>query len=62
MLELVSYYKPASEAEVFDFLNALEDRMGVTNSAVVLATMKAFLHLTIRMTATHQQVSVGHSL
>ena len=32
VLELVSHYKPASEDEVFDFLNALEDRMTHTNS------------------------------
>ena len=32
VLELVSHYKPASEDEVFDFLNALEDRMTHANS------------------------------
>uniref|UniRef100_A0A7R9Z186 Beta-adaptin appendage C-terminal subdomain domain-containing protein n=1 Tax=Chlamydomonas euryale TaxID=1486919 RepID=A0A7R9Z186_9CHLO len=56
VLELVALYRPASESEVFDFLNTLEDRMGASNSAVVVAAIKAFLHLTIDMTATHQQV------
>ena len=32
VLELVSHYVPASEDEVYDFLNALEDRMTHTNS------------------------------
>ncbi|GIL71417.1 hypothetical protein Vretimale_2716 [Volvox reticuliferus] len=56
VLELVTHYTPAAEAEVYDMLNALEDRMGHVNSAVVMATIKVFLHLTINMTATHQQV------
>ncbi len=56
MLELASYYRPSSEAEVYDLLNALEDRMGHVNSAVVVATIRVFLHLTLSMTATHQQV------
>ncbi|GIL46366.1 hypothetical protein Vafri_3358 [Volvox africanus] len=56
VLELVTHYTPTAEAEVYDMLNALEDRMGHVNSAVVMATIKVFLHLTINMTATHQQV------
>ncbi|GLC44199.1 hypothetical protein PLESTB_000752500 [Pleodorina starrii] len=56
VLELVTHYTPSSEAEVYDMLNALEDRMGHVNSAVVMATIKVFLGLTLNMTATHQQV------
>ncbi|KAF6256499.1 adaptin N terminal region-domain-containing protein [Scenedesmus sp. NREL 46B-D3] len=56
VLELVAHYTPGSDAEVYDLLNALEDRLGVNNSAVVLATIKVFLYLTLSMTATHQQV------
>ncbi|GBF87867.1 beta-adaptin A [Raphidocelis subcapitata] len=56
VLELASHYRPASEAEVFDILNALEDRLGATNSAVVMAAVKLFLHATLDMAATHQQV------
>ncbi|GAX84188.1 hypothetical protein CEUSTIGMA_g11611.t1 [Chlamydomonas eustigma] len=56
VLELVSHYVPSSESEVYDFLNALEDRMSHANSAVALSTIKTFLHLTLDMTATHQQV------
>jgi hypothetical protein len=58
-LELVSSYTPAGDAEVYDLLNALEDRLGHVNSAVVLAATKVFLHLTLSMTATHQQVGEG---
>lgn len=49
-------YRPASEGEVYDIMNALEDRMGQVNSAVVMAAVKVFLHLTLAMPATHQQV------
>ena len=61
MLELASHYVPVSESEVFDLLNSLEDRMGHTNSAVVMATIKVFLLLTINMAATHQQVRAGRT-
>lgn len=37
-------------------MNILEDRLQHTNSAVVLATIKVFLHLTISMADIHQQV------
>ena len=56
VLELASQYTPAGEAEVYDILNALEDRLAHANSAIVLAAAKVFLHLTLNMTATHQQV------
>jgi hypothetical protein len=49
--------RQGGEAEVYDLLNALEDRMSHVNSAVVMATIKTFLHLTLSMTATHQQAS-----
>ena len=42
--------------KVYDLLNALEDRLGHVNSAVVVAALKVFLHLTLDMPATHQQV------
>ncbi|KAJ9512707.1 hypothetical protein QJQ45_019004, partial [Haematococcus lacustris] len=56
VLQLVSEYKPGSDQEVYEILNSLEDRLGSGNSAVVLALARAFLHLTINMSATHQQV------
>jgi vesicle coat complex subunit len=37
VMELCSHYTPGSESEVYDFLNALEDRMSHSNSAVVMA-------------------------
>ena len=55
MLEAVSGYHPASEDEVFDIMNALDDRLSHSNSAVVMATIKLFLHLTLPMPPTHQQ-------
>lgn len=55
VLDIVAQYPPASEQEVFDIMNVLDDRLSHANSAVAMATVKAFLHLTINMTATHQQ-------
>lgn len=49
-------YAPDGEKEVYDILNALEDRMQHANSAVVLAAAKVFLHLTLSMPSTHQEV------
>lgn len=37
-------------------MNLLEDRLQHANSAVVLATTKVFLHLTMSMADVHQQV------
>jgi hypothetical protein len=58
VVELAAAYEPVAEAEIYDMMNALEDRLTVTNSAVVLATTKAFLHFTLGMPAIHQQVCV----
>ena len=56
VLEVASHYQPSNEQEVFDVMNVLDDRLSHSNSAVVMATVKLFLHLTLRMPATHQQV------
>lgn len=53
---MVSKYIPSDSDESFDMMNILEDRLQHTNSAVVLATIKVFLHLTISMADIHQQV------
>ena len=53
---MASHYQPSNEQEVFDVMNVLDDRLSHSNSAVVMATVKLFLHLTLRMPATHQQV------
>jgi hypothetical protein len=42
--------------QVYDLLNALEDRLAVNSSAVVLGATKVFLFQTLNMTITHQQV------
>lgn len=56
-LEVVSQYYPSGgEAEVYDIMNILEDRLTSTNCGLVLAVIKVFLFLTLNMTATHQQV------
>lgn len=57
VLELAAHYRCSGEPEVYDLLNALEDRLSHNNSAVVIAAIKVFLHQTLSMTATHQQVS-----
>ncbi len=56
VLEAVSAYKPSNEQEVYDIMNVLDDRLLHSNSAVVMATVKLFLHLTLFMPPTHQQV------
>lgn len=56
VLEFVSHYTAADAAEVYDIMNALDDRLATPNSAVVLATVKVFLNLTILLPYDHQQV------
>lgn len=56
VLELVAKYVPSESDEIFDIMNLLEDRLQHANSAVVLATTKVFLHMTLSMTDVHQQV------
>lgn len=56
MLELVAKYVPSDSNEIFDVMNLLEDRLQHANGAVVLATIKVFLQLTLSMTDVHQQV------
>lgn len=56
VLEFAAHYRPSGEQEVYDFMNVLDDRLSHSNSAVVMATVKLFLHYTLSMPATHQQV------
>ncbi|XP_073129436.1 beta-adaptin-like protein A [Henckelia pumila] len=56
VLELVAKYVPTDSEEIFDIMNLLEDRLQHANGAVVLATIKVFLHMTLSMTDVHQQV------
>jgi len=58
VLELVSKYIPADSSEIFDMMNLLEDRLQHANGAVVLATVKLFLQLTLSMADVHQQVRI----
>ncbi|KAH7420610.1 hypothetical protein KP509_13G014400 [Ceratopteris richardii] len=56
VLEMVAKYVPEDPNETFDIMNLLEDRLQHANSAVVLATIKVFLNLTMSMADVHQQV------
>jgi len=56
VLELVAAYKPHSADEMFDIMNLLEDRLRHNNSAVVLATTRVFLTLTLEHEDVHQAV------
>ncbi|XP_043723836.1 beta-adaptin-like protein A [Telopea speciosissima] len=56
VLDLVAKYIPSDNNEIFDIMNLLEDRLQHANGAVVLATIKVFLHLTLSMNDVHQQV------
>ncbi|KAF6176351.1 hypothetical protein GIB67_011140, partial [Kingdonia uniflora] len=56
VLDLVSKYVPSDSNEIFDVMNLLEDRLQHANGAVVLATTKVFLHMTLSMNDVHQQV------
>ncbi|MCD7449605.1 hypothetical protein HAX54_000833 [Datura stramonium] len=58
VLELVSKYVPSDSNEIFDMMNLLEDRLQHANGAVVLATIKLFLQLTLSMADIHQQVEL----
>ena len=49
-------FAPRDDAEAFALLEVLDDRLSSTNSAVVLAAAKLFLHLTLSMPETHQRV------
>ena len=55
MLDFVSRYRPADAEEVYDIMNALDDRLATPNSAVVLATVRVFLNMTLSMPYDHQQ-------
>ncbi|KAK6927402.1 Clathrin/coatomer adaptor, adaptin-like, N-terminal [Dillenia turbinata] len=56
ILDMVAKYLPSDSNEIFDIMNLLEDRLQHANGAVVLATIKVFLQLTLSMTDVHQQV------
>lgn len=44
-------------SEVYDMMNVLEPCLSHANSAVVLATVRVFLRLTLCMPEVHQQVA-----
>ena len=54
VMDVACGFAPKDEGEVFALLNALDDRLSVTNAAVALAAAKLLLHATLAMPATHQ--------
>ena len=56
VLELAAAYKPENPEEMYNLMNLLEDRLRSSNSAIVLATVNVFLHLTLGHADVHQAV------
>lgn len=56
ILDLVSRYRPASEDEVYAVMNLLDPVLRTANSGSVLATLKAFIHLTSSLPELHPQI------
>ena len=53
---LLAHYRPETEAERFDMLEVLDFGLNHTNSAVVMATAKLFLHYTASYPQQYNQV------
>lgn len=49
VMEMLLRYQPQDTEEVFDILNLLDDRLKQPNSAVVMACIQLFIHLTREM-------------
>jgi len=56
VMDVATGFAPRDEAEAYALMNALDDRLACTNSALVLGAAKLFLHLTLGAPATHQAV------
>eukprot|EP00976_Prorocentrum_cordatum_P115011 1195937-Prorocentrum_minimum.AAC.5 len=59
VMEIAALYVPKEPTEIFDIMNVLESCLGHVNSAVVLATVRVFLRVTLSMAEVHQQVLSG---
>lgn len=57
VLALVAKYAPADEEELFSIMNLLDPVLRTSNSGVVLATIKCFLHLTTAIPDLQPQVT-----
>jgi hypothetical protein len=56
VLALVAKYAPADEEELFSIMNLLDPVLRTSNSGVVLATIKCFLHFTTAIPDLQPQV------
>eukprot|EP00240_Pyramimonas_obovata_P000618 CAMPEP_0118943262 /NCGR_PEP_ID=MMETSP1169-20130426/37958_1 /TAXON_ID=36882 /ORGANISM="Pyramimonas obovata, Strain CCMP722" /LENGTH=566 /DNA_ID=CAMNT_0006888471 /DNA_START=40 /DNA_END=1737 /DNA_ORIENTATION=+ len=56
VMEIAALYVPKEPNEIFDIMNVLESCLAHVNSAVVLATVRVFLRVTLSMAEVHQQV------
>lgn len=56
VLDLVARYAPATNEEMFDIMNVLEDCLKYSNSAVVLGASKVFLNFTKKIPKIHSEV------
>jgi vesicle coat complex subunit len=56
ILQTCLTYTPASEDEMFDMMNLLEERLRGSNSAVILSSAHFFLNLTQSVPLVHRQV------
>lgn len=56
VLHLCLQYTPVSEDEMFEMMNLLDERLESTNSGVVLACSRVFLHLTQNAPAVQRKV------
>ena len=56
ILELATKYTPQNEEEMYDIMNLLETTLSHCNSAVVLAAVKLFLHVTKNNPDLQEQV------
>ena len=56
VLALVAKYTPQNQDEMFAVMTILDDRLQHSNSAVVLATIKVFLHFTKDLEDVHLSV------
>uniref|UniRef100_A0A0G4H631 Beta-adaptin appendage C-terminal subdomain domain-containing protein n=1 Tax=Chromera velia CCMP2878 TaxID=1169474 RepID=A0A0G4H631_9ALVE len=56
VLNLLTTYRPAGEAEMYDIMNLLEERLKHSSAAVILGVARCFMELTTNLPQLHAQV------